>query len=80
MPVRELLATLVRGSIGEMFEAAEALGPEGAPAVVFVAPLLHADDAATRRGAAIAQERIGTPFLEAAFEDDPKRSRSSTRF
>lgn len=49
----------------EMFEAAEALSREGAPAVVFVAPLLYAEDAATRWRAAIALERIGTPAVEA---------------
>jgi HEAT repeat protein len=75
MPVSELVATLVRGSMDEMFGAAEALGREGAPAVVFVAPLLRADDAATRWRAAIALERIGPPAVEALVGavslDDP---------
>jgi hypothetical protein len=38
MPVSQLVERLLRGSIGEMVEAPEALGREGAPGAVFVAP------------------------------------------
>jgi HEAT repeat protein len=65
MPVGELVATLIHGTMVEMLEAAEAIGREGAPAVDFISPLLHSPDCDTRWRAAIACERIGGPAVEA---------------
>lgn len=65
MPVSELVATLIHGTMIEMLEAAEAIGREGAAAVVFVSPLLHSSDCDTRWRAAIALERIGSPAVDA---------------
>lgn len=65
MPSTEIVARLIRGSTYEMLDAAEALGREGAAAVAFVSPLLHAEDPVVRWRGAIAMERIGAPALDA---------------
>lgn len=73
MPISELVAKLLQGSLGEMLDAADAIGRRGAVAVHAVAPFLHADDRETRWRAAIALERIGGPAvgaLETAASDD----------